>query len=117
MPRTLHLNAFRMGVGHHEAAWRHPRTEPQRVADVRHFVELARTAERGTLDSVFLADGLAVGPNARHNIQAVFEPLTLLAALATATEHIGLIATVSTTYNEPFNIAPGRPAGTPNVSW
>ncbi|GAB3846176.1 LLM class flavin-dependent oxidoreductase [Micromonospora andamanensis] len=105
MPRSLHLNAFLMGVGHHEAAWRHPRTDPQRVSDVRHFVELARIAERGTLDSVFLADGLAVGPSVRHNIQAVFEPLTLLAALATATDHIGLIATVSTTYNEPFNVA------------
>ncbi|WP_446213414.1 LLM class flavin-dependent oxidoreductase [Micromonospora sp. IBSANI012] len=105
MSRTLHLNAFLMGVGHHEAAWRHPRTDPSRVGDVRHFQELARIAERGTLDSVFLADGLAVGPAVRHNIQAVFEPLTLLAALATATEHIGLIATVSTTYNEPFNIA------------
>ncbi|GAA4561505.1 LLM class flavin-dependent oxidoreductase [Micromonospora coerulea] len=105
MSRTLHLNAFLMGVGHHEAAWRHPRTDPRRVGDVRHFQELARIAERGTLDSVFLADGLAVGPAVRHNIQAVFEPLTLLAALATVTEHIGLIATVSTTYNEPFNVA------------
>ncbi|MGW4292047.1 LLM class flavin-dependent oxidoreductase [Micromonospora chersina] len=105
MSRTLHLNAFLMGVGHHEAAWRHPRTDPRRIADVTHFQELARIAERGTLDSVFLADGLAVGPAVRHNIQAVFEPLTLLAALATATEHIGLIATASTTYNEPFNLA------------
>ncbi|MGK5675581.1 LLM class flavin-dependent oxidoreductase [Micromonospora sp. URMC 106] len=105
MPRTLHLNAFLMGVGHHEAAWRHPRTDPRRVTDVRHFQELARIAERGTLDSLFLADGLSVGPNPRHNIQAVFEPLTLLAALATVTEHIGLIATVSTTYNEPFHVA------------
>ncbi|WP_433532202.1 LLM class flavin-dependent oxidoreductase [Micromonospora sp. CA-263727] len=105
MHRTLHLNAFLMGVGHHEAAWRHPRTDPRRIGDVRHFVELARIAERGRLDSVFLADGLAVGPGVRHNIQAVFEPLTLLAALVTATEHIGLIATVSTTYNEPFNVA------------
>lgn len=105
MSRTLHLNAFLMGVGHHEAAWRHPRTDPRRIADVTHFQELARIAERGTLDSVFLADGLAVGPAVRHNIQAVFEPLTLLAALATVTEHIGLIATASTTYNEPFNLA------------
>ncbi|MCI4065106.1 LLM class flavin-dependent oxidoreductase [Micromonospora sp. R77] len=105
MSRTLHLNAFLMGVGHHEAAWRHPLVDPRRVADVRHFQELARIAERGTLDSVFLADGLAVGPAVRHNIQAVFEPLTLLAALAGVTEHVGLIATASTTYNEPFNLA------------
>jgi FMN-dependent oxidoreductase (nitrilotriacetate monooxygenase family) len=105
MPRTLHLNAFLLGVGHHEAAWRHPRTDPRRVTDLRHFQELARTAERGTLDSVFLADSLAVGPAVRHNIQAVFEPLTLLAALAAVTTHVGLIATVSTSYHEPFNIA------------
>jgi FMN-dependent oxidoreductase (nitrilotriacetate monooxygenase family) len=94
-----------MGVGHHEAAWRHPRTDAARVTDVRHFIELAQIAERGLLDSVFFADGLYVGPNARHNIQAVFEPITLLAAIATATRHIGLIATASTSYHEPFNLA------------
>jgi FMN-dependent oxidoreductase (nitrilotriacetate monooxygenase family) len=103
--RQLHLNAFLMGVGHHEAAWRHPRTDAARVTDVRHFVDVARIAERGRLDSVFFADGLYVGPNARHNIQAVFEPITLLAAIATATDHIGLIATASTSYHEPFNLA------------
>ncbi|WP_101790487.1 LLM class flavin-dependent oxidoreductase [Nonomuraea indica] len=103
--RTLHLNAFLMGVGHHEAAWRHPRTEPSRVTDVRHYQQLARTAERGRLDSVFLADGLALWNNVRHNALAGLEPLTLLAALAAVTDHIGLIATVSTTYNEPFHVA------------
>jgi FMN-dependent oxidoreductase (nitrilotriacetate monooxygenase family) len=66
---------------------------------------VAQIAERGLLDSVFFADGLYVGPNARHNIQAVFEPITLLSAIATATEHIGLIATASTSYHEPFNLA------------
>ncbi len=101
----LHLNAFLMGVGHHEAAWRHPRTDPSRLTDVQHFVELARIAERGRLDSIFFADALYVGPNPRHNIQAVFEPITLLAAIATATRHIGLIATASTSYREPFNLA------------
>ncbi|WP_113700997.1 LLM class flavin-dependent oxidoreductase [Nonomuraea lactucae] len=103
--RTLHLNAFLMGVGHHEAAWRHPRTEPSRVTDVRHYQQLARTAERGKLDSVFLADGLALWGNVRHNALGGLEPLTLLSALAAVTDHIGLIATVSTTYNEPFHVA------------
>jgi FMN-dependent oxidoreductase (nitrilotriacetate monooxygenase family) len=105
MSKQMHLNAFLMGVGHHEAAWRHPRTDVRQITDVRHFQELARIAERGKLDSLFLADGLYVGPNVKHNIMAVFEPLTLLSALATVTEHIGLIATVSTTYNEPFHVA------------
>ncbi|WP_227982095.1 LLM class flavin-dependent oxidoreductase [Nocardia spumae] len=103
--KTFHINAFLMGVGHHEAAWRHPRTEEQRVLDVRHFQELGRIAERGKLDSVFFADGLAVGPRIQRNTLAVFEPVTLLSAIAAATEHIGLIATASTTYNEPFNLA------------
>ena len=102
---TMHLNAFLMGVGHHEAAWRHPLTEPRHVTDLRHFQELATIAERGKLDSVFLADGLALLGNVRHNALGGFEPLTLLAALAAVTDHIGLIATVSTTYNEPFHVA------------
>ncbi|MEU4830176.1 LLM class flavin-dependent oxidoreductase [Streptosporangium sp. NPDC023615] len=103
--RRLHLNAFLMGVGHHEAAWRHPRTEPARLNDVRHYQRLARVAERGRLDSVFLADGLALHGDVRHNALGGLEPLTLLSALAAVTDHIGLIATVSTTYNEPFHVA------------
>ncbi|AYF75412.1 LLM class flavin-dependent oxidoreductase [Nocardia yunnanensis] len=103
--KPFHLNAFLMGVGHHEAAWRHPRTQERRVLDVKHFQELGQIAERGKLDSVFFADGLAVGPRIKRNALAVFEPVTLLAAIAAATEHIGLIATASTSYNEPFNLA------------
>lgn len=103
--RQLHLNAFLMGVGHHEAAWRHPRTDPALITDVRHYQRLAETAERGTLDSVFLADGLALQGDVRHNALGALEPLTLLSALAAVTEHVGLIATVSTTYNEPFHVA------------
>ncbi|WP_189131958.1 LLM class flavin-dependent oxidoreductase [Wenjunlia tyrosinilytica] len=94
-----------MNAGHHDAAWRHPRTSPERATDLRYFQELARTAERGKLDSVFLADGLALWGNARHNVLGGFEPLTLLSALAAVTEHVGLIATVSTTFNEPFHTA------------
>ncbi|SDR24233.1 FMN-dependent oxidoreductase, nitrilotriacetate monooxygenase family [Thermostaphylospora chromogena] len=103
--RRMHLNAFLMGVGHHEAAWRHPRTEPSRITDVRHFQHLARVAERGALDSVFLADTLALAGKVRYNALGGLEPLTLLSALAVVTERIGLIATVSTTYNEPFHVA------------
>jgi FMN-dependent oxidoreductase (nitrilotriacetate monooxygenase family) len=94
-----------MGVGHHEAAWRHPRTSSANVTDVHHYQHLAQVAERGRLDSVFLADGLALWGNVRHNALGGLEPLTLLAALAAVTDHIGLIATVSTTYNEPFHVA------------
>ncbi|WP_406306511.1 LLM class flavin-dependent oxidoreductase [Streptomyces sp. NBC_00885] len=104
-PRQFHLNAFLMNAGHHDAAWRHPRTQPERITDISYFQELARTAERGRLDSLFLADGVALWGNARYNAVGGFEPLTLLSALAVATQHIGLIATVSTTFNEPFHVA------------
>lgn len=103
--KQLHLNAFLMGVGHHEAAWRHPRTDAQRVLDVAHFQELATIAERGKLDSVFFADNLATGPRVRNNAPAIFEPITLLTAMAAVTDRVGLIATASTGYNEPFNLA------------
>ncbi|MFD0355193.1 LLM class flavin-dependent oxidoreductase [Streptomyces sp. NPDC127110] len=104
-PRTLHLNAFLMNAGHHDAAWRHPASSPERVTDVRYFQELARTAERGRLDSIFFADGVALWGKARYNALGGFEPITLLSAIAAVTEHIGLIATVSTTFNEPYNLA------------
>ncbi|WP_131769449.1 LLM class flavin-dependent oxidoreductase [Candidatus Protofrankia californiensis] len=103
--RKFHLNAFLMNAGHHDAAWRHPRTQPERATDLKYFQELAHTAERGKLDSLFLADGLALWGKVRHNVLGGFEPITLLSALAAVTEHIGLIATVSTTFNEPFHVA------------
>lgn len=103
--RHLHLNAFLMGVGHHEAAWRHPRTDAHRVLDVTHFQELARTAERGLLDSVFFADTLSAGPRIANNAPAIFEPVTLLTAMATVTQRVGLIATASTGYGDPFTLA------------
>ncbi|MEU1984912.1 LLM class flavin-dependent oxidoreductase [Nocardia sp. NPDC019395] len=105
MSSQLHLNAFLMGVGHHEAAWRHPRTDARNVQRVGYFQELARTAERGKLDSVFFADYLAVGHRIERNTQTIFEPITLLSAMAVATERIGLIATASTGYTEPYNLA------------
>ncbi|RSS60340.1 LLM class flavin-dependent oxidoreductase [Streptomyces sp. WAC06614] len=104
-PRTLHLNAFLMNAGHHDAAWRHPSSSPERITDLSYFQELARTAERGKLDSIFFADGVALWGKARHNALGGFEPLTLLSAIAAVTEHIGLIATASTTFNEPYALA------------
>ncbi|KRF28329.1 LLM class flavin-dependent oxidoreductase [Phycicoccus sp. Soil802] len=103
--RELHLNAFLMSTGHHEAAWRHPDVEPARALTLQHYVDIARTAERGRLDSVFFADSVALHGKVRHNTHSAFEPLTLLAALAASTSHVGLIATASTTYNHPYTLA------------
>jgi FMN-dependent oxidoreductase (nitrilotriacetate monooxygenase family) len=103
--RTLRLNLFLMGVGHHEAAWRHPDVDRSRVLDIRHYQDLAVVAERAGFDSVFLADQVAAAPDVRHGTPRVFEPLTLLTAIAAVTERIGLIGTASTSYAEPYNLA------------
>ncbi|MFD5267413.1 LLM class flavin-dependent oxidoreductase [Streptomyces sp. NPDC058335] len=103
--RTLHLNAFLMNTGHHEASWRLPESDPYAHVDLAHYVHLARIAERGTFDSLFLADGPQLWGTVAQRPAGALEPLTLLTALATATEHIGLIATASTSYNSPYNLA------------
>ncbi|MFJ9730920.1 LLM class flavin-dependent oxidoreductase [Streptomyces sp. NPDC101171] len=103
--RELHLNAFLMNTGHHEASWRLPESDPYAHVDLAHYVRLARIAERGTFDSLFLADGPQLWSNLAQRPAGALEPLTLLTALATATEHIGLIATASTSYNSPYNLA------------
>ncbi|HEY2296517.1 MAG TPA: LLM class flavin-dependent oxidoreductase [Jatrophihabitans sp.] len=105
MTRQLHLNAFLMGTGHHEAAWRHPDSRPEDTLDAQHYVRLAQIAERGKLDSIFFADNLAISRSVRYNSANHLEPITLLAAIAMLTERIGLIATASTSYYEPFQLA------------
>jgi len=103
MGRQLHLNAFLHDTGHHEASWRHPDSAVERVGDVSWWQEIARQAEAAKLDAVFLADSPAWGT--AHRPGNVFEPLTLLTAIATVTDRIGLVATASTTFYEPYNLA------------
>jgi FMN-dependent oxidoreductase (nitrilotriacetate monooxygenase family) len=103
--RHLHLNLFVYPGGHHEAAWRHPGTDLDRLLDVGFYQELARAAERATFDAVFLADGPSLADDVRHASRFRLEPFTWLAAIAAATERIGLVATASTTYTEPYNLA------------
>ncbi|MFL6059944.1 MAG: LLM class flavin-dependent oxidoreductase [Marmoricola sp.] len=103
--RQLHLNAFLMEAGHHEAAWRLPASDPNADFDLGHWVRLARIAEAAKFDSLFLADGPVLQGTGEFRSPGQLEPLTLLTALAAATERIGLIATVSTTYNDPYNLA------------
>ncbi|WP_114560496.1 LLM class flavin-dependent oxidoreductase [Desertihabitans aurantiacus] len=100
----LHLNAFLMSAGHHEAAWRLPETDAVGATGLDHFVQLARLAEEATFDSLFLADSPVLHSTARRP-SSVLEPTVLLTALAGVTSRIGLIATASTSYNEPYNLA------------
>ncbi len=110
--RQLRLGLSMRGVGYHSAAWRHPDVPAGGARSFRHYLRIAQTAERGLFDMVFLADGIGIrgrdepaGALCRSDQNAELEPLTLLSALAPMTQHIGLVATASTTYNEPYHVA------------
>lgn len=108
--RQMRLGAFLMQTGHHVAAWRHPDAQADAGSNFCHYVEIARLAEAAKFDAIFLADSSGIrsidqGSLARSARSAFFEPLTLLSALAAVTERIGLIATVSTSFHEPYNVA------------
>ena len=105
MTRQMHLNLFIQSRGHHEASWRHPDASPLPLTDIRYYRDVAQRAEAGLFDSIFLADQLALDGDVARAGRSWLEPITVLAALATATDRIGLIATASTTYTEPFNLA------------
>lgn len=109
--RRMRLGVFFNPTGHHVASWRHPRSQADAGINIRHYVELAQTAERGCFDMIFLADNMNVREAAMGALSrsaqyiANFEPLTLLSALSMVTKKIGLVATASTSFNEPYNIA------------
>lgn len=103
--RQLSLNLFIYPGGHHEAAWRYRGSATDRVLDITYYQELARRAEANKFDAMFFADGPALADNVRYAQRFRFEPITWLSAIAAATSRIGLIATASTTYSEPYNLA------------
>ena len=105
MAQHMHLNLFIQSRGHHEASWRHPKSSPLPLTDIRYTVELAQKAEAALFNSIFLADVLGLWNDVEKTPFNWLEPITTLAALAMATDRIGLIATASTTYTEPYNLA------------
>src|SRR5438046_294158 len=105
MKRQLRLNLFIHSRGHHEASWRHPAASPLPLTDIRYYQDLAQRAEAALFDSIFLADQLALGEDVAQAARTWLEPITVLSAVAVATSRIGMIATCSTTYTEPFNLA------------
>jgi len=107
----MKLGAFILQAGHHSAAWRHPSVPDAPEKNIAHFVEQAQAAERGLFDLLFLADSSAPwGPvdvefQARTMQATNFEPVGLLSALSMATKHVGLVATSSTSFDEPYLVA------------
>lgn len=99
------LCAFLASTGYHSASWRRPGADPLANIKPEYFSSLARTAEAGGLDAVFLADSVAVWSDVSTRPAGAIEPAVLATAILQATSHIGVIITQSTSYNEPFNVA------------
>jgi FMN-dependent oxidoreductase (nitrilotriacetate monooxygenase family) len=106
MPRQLDLNAYLRNSGYHESAWKVSAAEPASVIDPAHYVALARTAERGAIDAIFLPDSPGEAEFRSEFLPRSFlDPIQLLSAVAVQTEQVGLIATASTTYSSPWDLA------------
>ena len=104
--RPLHFNAFIWPNGYHESAWRVVDDDVRGVLGLSYYSDIARIAERGLMDSIFLADNIAIAEyRAAYLPQTQFDPISVLSALAASTTHIGLIGTGSTTYNKPWELA------------
>jgi alkanesulfonate monooxygenase len=108
--RQLHLGAFMRPISIHTGAWRYPGAVPDANFNLGLQVDLIRRLEAAKFDAFFMADHLAVlnmpiDALKRSHTATSFEPFTLLSALAMVTQRIGLVATASTTYDEPFHVA------------
>ena len=104
MPRSIHFGVFVLGTGNHTAGWRYPGAD-QTFLDITVLQRMAAIAERGLFDFLFLGDGLAANLRNHPSYTCRLEPLTLLSALAMTTTHVGLAATMSTTYSDPYTVA------------
>jgi len=105
MTKQMSIGMNILGLGGHAAAWRVAEVPPMAISDPDYYINVARISERGALDAIFLADGPALGGDVGQQPAGRLEPTILLTAVALATTHIGVIATASTTYNEPYNLA------------
>jgi len=108
--KMIKLGAFLTATGQHIAAWRHPDVKEDGGVNLQEYIRIVKVAERGKFDMMFLADNAGVwerdiDSDGRSSRAAYFEPITLLSALASVTENIGLVATATTTFNEPYNVA------------
>jgi len=111
MSRSLHLNALFSPSGEHLAGWRHPDSPADAATNFSYFRDLVKRLEAARFDALFIADLVGIPdskPSVLERVAVVndgFEPTTVLAALAAATRHIGLIGTASSSYSEPYTLA------------
>ncbi len=105
MVKQMHLAALLFSSGHHGAAWRRPGSTVDQVGEISYWQSLAQLAERGKLDSIFFADGQSIMGGYYGGVSYFLEPITCVTAMATATKHIGLVPTISSTLYDPYNLA------------
>lgn len=103
--RGLILNVNVLNLGIHTGSWRRSTEAPTAFADPGYYVRMARIAERGTLDALFLADGPALRDHPALRPSQALEPSVILASIAAETAHLGLIGTLSSTFNDPVELA------------
>jgi FMN-dependent oxidoreductase (nitrilotriacetate monooxygenase family) len=103
--RQLKLGAVLVGVGNDQFGWRDPEVPGNASVDINWFIENARLAEQSKFDFVFMVDSPFITPDTTPHFLNRLEPLTLLSALAVATSKIGLVATLTSSYWEPYNVA------------
>ncbi|MFC8044652.1 LLM class flavin-dependent oxidoreductase [Nocardia sp. NPDC057353] len=105
MSGQLHLNVNILNSGVFGGSWRFPGTDGLASYTIEHYTSIARKAEEARLDAVFLADGPLLDPSTKHRTGNNLEPSTVLARIAAQTERVGLIATLSSSYNDPAELA------------
>lgn len=103
--RQLRLGAFINLPGHHITSWRDPETEVRKVINLSYLIEIAQIAECGKFDNLFFADvfGQPILENSHSGLK--LDPVVIISALAAVTKNIGLTATLTTSYNDPFHVA------------
>lgn len=103
-PRRIRLGLFVQPVGQHVSGWRLTEKlgDP---TDIDWLITIAKKAEAGKFDLFFVGDALATSMYRLPSTMARLEPLTMLSALAVNTKRIGLAATASTTFSDPFTMA------------
>src|SRR4051794_13743750 len=102
--RQMHLGVFVLGTGNHMAGWRYEDAFTSHM-ELPVMQEIVRIAERGKFDLLFISDSMVMDPTDHPSFLCRFEPTTLITALSAVTTDIGLGATVSSSFSEPFNVA------------
>lgn len=104
--QNLNIGVLIYACGHHQAAWRMPHSSIERIGDITYYQSLARTAEQGLFDAIFFADNQSFPASSKSHMPAFwFDPLVNLAAISQVTQHVGLVATISSTFSNPFTAA------------